>query len=269
MKQKIIGDSSTDLNDKLREEFKIDIVPLVLNLGEERFIDDKGFDSVSFIEKMVGYEGIPKTACPSPQEFIEVYNGDEDVFVVTLSDKLSGTYNSAVLAKQIYHEENDNKSASVGQTLIALKIQEMINKEYESRKIVEEADRYLAELQTFFVAESLDNFIKNGRISKLSGFALKKLNVIPVMGSTPEGNIEYKTKGVGKKVYKKLIEIIVENSFDQENRILGIAHVNNLERAQKLKKEFEKKCNFKDIIIVETGGLSSIYCDNQGIIIAF
>ncbi|MDM8533399.1 DegV family protein [Clostridiaceae bacterium HSG29] len=277
MKHKIIGDSSTDLNENLRENFKIDIVPLVLNLGNKEFVDIKGFDTNHFINEMINYEGIPKTACPSPQDFIEKFKGDEDVFVVTLSKKLSGTYNSAELAKQIYLEEEtekfihvfNSKSASVGQTLIALKIDELIRNDKASDEIVEITDKYIEEMQTFFVAESLDNFIKNGRISKLSGAIASTLNIIPIMGSLPSGDIELKTKSIGKKVYKKLVEIIIEKSFEQENRILGIAHVNNFKRANKIKIELEKKCSFKDIIIVETGGLSSIYCDNQGIIIAF
>jgi len=277
MKRKIIGDSSTDLNESLRENFKIDIVPLILNLGDRKFIDVKGFDTNDFIKEMVNYDGVPKTACPSPQDFIERFQGDEDVFVVTLSEKLSGTYNSAELAKQIYLEEENekfihvfnSKSASVGQTLIALKIDELIRNDKTNKEIVEKTDEYIEEMQTFFIAESLNNFIKNGRISKLSGSIANALNIVPIMGSLPSGDIELKTKSVGKKVYKKLIQIIIEKSFDQENRILGIAHVNNFERANKLKKEIEKKCSFKDIIIVETGGLSSIYCDNQGIIIAF
>jgi DegV family protein with EDD domain len=277
MVQKIVGDSSTDLNEELRKNMKIDIVPLKLMLGEKTFVDAKEFDSVDFINQMVAYNGVPRSACPSPQDFIEAYKGDEDVFVVTLSEELSATYNSALLAKQIYLDEIEekniyvfnSKSASVGQTLIALKIEELIKNKMESLKIVIEIEKYIEEMQTFFIAESLNNFIKNGRISKVSGFIANTLNIFPIMGSLPNGNVELKEKGIGKKVYKKLINLIIKNAGDSKNKILGIAHVNNLKRAEKIKLELEMKCNFKDIIIVETGGLSSLYCDNQGIIIAF
>ncbi|MEA1974871.1 MAG: DegV family protein [Bacillota bacterium] len=277
MKQKIVGDSSTDLNNELRENLHIDIIPLKLLLGEKSFIDIKGFDTIDFIEQMINYDGVPKSACPSPQDFIESYKGDEDVFVVTLSKKLSGTYASAVLAKKIYLEEIgdkfihifNSKSASVGQTLIALKIKELIELKTKSSDIVIQVEKYIEEMKTFFIAESLNNFIKNGRISKIPGYVATRLNIIPIMGSIPNGDIELKDKGIGKKAYKKMINLIIENAGNVSNKILGIAHVNNLQRAEKIKLEIEQKCNFKDIIIVETGGLSSLYCDNQGIIIAF
>lgn len=277
MKQKIVGDSSTDLNNELRENLHIDIIPLKLLLGEKSFIDIKGFDTIDFIEQMINYDGVPKSACPSPQDFIESYKGDEDVFVVTLSKKLSGTYASAVLAKKIYLEEIgdkfihifNSKSASVGQTLIALKIKELIELKTKSSDIVIQVEKYIEEMKTFFIAESLNNFIKNGRISKIPGYVATRLNIIPIMGSIPNGDIELKDKGIGKKAYKKMINLIIENAGNVSNKILGIAHVNNLQRAEKIKLEIEQKCNFKDIIIVETGGLSSLYCDNKGIIIAF
>jgi DegV family protein with EDD domain len=277
MGQKIVGDSSTDLNNELRENLDIDIVPLKILLGEKSFIDVKGFDAIDFINQMINYDGVPKSACPSPQEFIESYKGDKDVFVVTLSQKLSGTYDSAMLAKKIYLEEIgdkfihifNSKSASVGQTLIALKIKELIELKTKSLDIVIEIEKYIKEMKTFFIAESLNNFIKNGRISKISGYVATRLNIIPIMGSIPSGDIELKDKGIGKKAYKKMINLIIENAGDVSNKILGIAHVNNFQRAEKIKLEIEQKCNFKDIIIVETGGLSSLYCDNKGIIIAF
>lgn len=277
MKGKIVGDSSTDLNKDLREKFDIEIVPLKLSLGEEKFIDVKGYNVNEFIEKMVNYRGIPKSACPSPQEFMEAYKGNTSVFVVTLSKELSGTYNSAVLAKKLFKEEIEDKfihvfnskSASVGQTLIALKIKEALDEGLENEEVVRVVDQYIEEQQTFFVAESLDNFIKNGRISKVAGLVANVFNIIPVMGSIPSGNVELKAKGRGNKAYKKLIDLIVKNSDNVENKILGIAHVNNLKRAESIKRKIEKRCNFKDIIIVETGCLSSVYCDNQGIIIAF
>jgi len=145
MKKRIIGDSCTDLNEKLKKDLNIEIVPLRIYLGEKEFIDKKDFDVNSFLKEMIDYDDVVKTSCPSPEDYLKVIEGDGSVFIVTLSKELSGSYNSALLAKKLYLEENDSKfihifnsrSAAVGQTLIALKINELIDSGLEDEMIVE------------------------------------------------------------------------------------------------------------------------------------
>lgn len=278
MKRLIVGDSCTDLNQDLRKSFPIEIVPLRIHLGKKEFIDTKDFDSENFLKEMIAYEGIVKSSCPSPEDYLKIIKKDaEAVFIITLSKELSGSYNSAVLAKNIYLEEHgekfiyvfNSKSASVGQTLIAMKIKECIDQGYENGEIVKVVEAYIETQETLFVLESLDNLIKNGRISKTKGFIANTFNIIPVMGSTPDGAIELKTKGRGSKAYKKMLDRIEEQVKEPESRVLGIAHVDNHKQAIKLKKQIEKRINFKKIIIVETNGVSTSYADNHGIILTY
>jgi len=277
MKKRIIGDSCTDLNEKLKKDLNIEIVPLRIYLGEKEFIDKKDFDVNSFLKEMIDYDDVVKTSCPSPEDYLKVIEGDGSVFIVTLSKELSGSYNSALLAKKLYLEENDSKfihifnsrTAAVGQTLIALKINELIDSGLEDEMIVEKVEAYIESQQTLFILESLDNLIKNGRISKTKGFIANTFNIIPIMGSTPKGRIELKAKGRGSKAYKKMIDLIVENAIDVENKVLGITHVDNIEQAKKIKRMIQKKVHFKDIIIVDARGVSTSYADNKGIVIAF
>lgn len=277
MNRRIVGDSCTDLNKDLRKSLDIEIVPLRIFLGDKEFIDDIDFNTNNFLKEMIAYNDIVKTSCPSPKDYLRVIEGEGSVFIVTLSKELSGSYNSAVLAKKLYLEENDHKfihvfnsrSAAVGQTLIALKIKELINQGLEDETIVEKVEAYIDSQQTLFILESLDNLIQNGRISKTKGFIANTFNIIPVMGSTPEGTIELKVKGRGAKAYRKMIDLIINNVEKPEERVLGITHIDNIKQAEKIKNMIQEKVKFKDIIIVEGRGVSTSYSDNKGIVVAF
>lgn len=276
---KIIADSSCDLTKKLKEMLKIKLVPLTLQLKDKIYKDDDTLDVNNYLEEMAQSSEAPKTSCPSPEDFMTAYEGEEDnVFVVTISSKLSGTYNSAKLAEDIYLEEKkdkkihvfDSKSASIGETLIALKIQELALKYNDFSEVINKVEKYIASMKTFFVLDNLENLTKAGRLKKIAAKIINVLNIKLVLGSTDEGEIRLVDKARGqKKVFSKFIDTIGAEGKDLENKILGIAHCNALERALEFKDEVMKKYNFKDIIIVETAGLSSTYADKGGIIIAF
>ncbi|NLM13872.1 MAG: DegV family protein [Epulopiscium sp.] len=275
---KIVADSSCDLTDQMKEEMNIEIAPLTLQLEDKKYIDDEQLDVKEYVKEMKNCKTAPKTACPSPQNFLQKYQGDDSVFVVTLSSNLSGTYNSAVLAKEMYLEEVGNKfihvfdslSASVGETLIALKIHELSKINIEETEIVQKVNKYIQEMKTFFLLESLDHLAKAGRLSPFIAKIASVLSIKPIMGATEEGTIRLVQKVRGyKKAFDKFVDTIGEEGKNFEEKILGIAHCNCLERALKFKEEVLKKYNFKDIIIVEMRGLSSTYADDGGLVIAF
>jgi DegV family protein with EDD domain len=274
---KIIADSSLDINEEL-EELNISFAPFKLYLDKKEFIDDEKLNVVDFIKQMGEYPGVPKTSCPAPQDFLNLFEETKDNFVVTISEALSGTFNSAKLAKKLFDEKDyegfvhvfNSKSASVGETLVGVKIKELLDKKISRDILIENVEKYIGNMRTFFVSESLDNLMKNGRISKFKGTMALIFNIKPVMGTNTKGEIILykKCRGV-KKAYNTLKNIVKENAGDTSDKILAISHVNNVERANYLKEMFEKECKFKKIIVVQTGGLTSLYCDNQGIILAF
>lgn len=277
---KIIADSCCDLNDELKKNIDIDLVPLTIRIDDEEFIDDESLDTDELINKMKDSNDYPKTASPSPMNFAEKYKQDDKSFVVTLSSALSSTYNSAMMAKNMILEEANDKfihvfdslSASVGETLTCIKIDELINKNFSENDIVIKTNQYIKEMKTFFVLESLDNLIKAGRMSKLKGRIASALSIKPIMGSTDDGNIRLVKKARGtNKALSKLVDVIEEEGEHTKfsEKILGISHVNAYERAKKLKEDILKKYKFKDIIIVEARGISTVYANEGGIIIAF
>lgn len=275
---KVIADSANDMNAELKERYSIELVPFKLYIDEKEYVDDDNIDINHFIEEMGKSPTVPRSACPSPGDFLEHMQGNEDCFLVTISSKLSATFNSAILAKNMFLEDFpekflhvfDSKSASVGETLISMKIHELYRQNVPNIDIVNQVNQYIKEMKTYFVAGSLSNLIKNGRISKLKGAIATFLRVKPIMGADDEGNIQLieKTKG-NDKPFARLVEIICENANLVEDKVLAIAHVNNMERAKWLKEEILKRCKFKEILILPTAALSSMYCDNKGIIIAF
>ena len=278
MSYKIVADSSCDLNEELERQLNISLVPFNISVDEESFIDNEDIDVARLITAMKESPNPVKTSCPSPGDFVEEYKKYKDIFVVTISSKLSGTYNSALLAKQMVLDEVaekfihvfDSKSASVGETLVSIKIQELIDKSLNNLEIVEKVEKYISEMKTFFILESLDNLIKNGRISKTKGLIASVLNLKPIMGDDGDGNIELVENHRGsKKSFKRLVEIIGETGEKIEEKILAIAHVDALEKAESLKKEIEKLYNFKDIVLVKAAGLSTAYANDGGIVLVF
>lgn len=278
MSIKIVADSSCDLNNKIKETMKIEIVPLTLILEDKRYIDDENLDVSGYVKDMNACKTSPKTACPSPEQFMEAYKGEESIFVVTLSSALSGTYNSAMIAKNMFLEEIGNKfihvfdslSASAGETLISLKIHELSKLNIEDAEIVKRVNKYIKEMKTFFLLESLEHLAKARRLNPIIAKIASVLSIKPIMGATEEGTIRLVQKVRGyKRAFDKFVDTIGEEGKNLEEKILGIAHCNCLDRALKFKEEVLKKYNFKDIVIVEMQGLSSTYADDGGLVIAF
>jgi len=278
MSIKIIADSSHDMNKELKAKLDVEIVPFKLYIDEEEIVDDEKLDIVNFIDRMVHSAELPRTACPSPNDFMEHFKDEAEAFVITISAVLSGTYNSAKLAKQMYLEEKpekkihifNSKTASIGETLISVKIRELMEQGINFDGMIKPVEEYIDQMKTFFISDSLNNLIKNGRIPSWKGKMAMALKIMPIMGADDEGNIKLFTKARGaNRAIDKLVEMIEKSADDFSNRVIAISHVNNLDRALKVKERVMEVCNFKDVIIVQTAGLSSLYCDNQGIIVSY
>ncbi len=278
MAYKIIGDSCTDLTKEMKKEMKVELVPLSIQLDGETIYDDADFDQEDFLKKLEKSPNCPKSSCPSPDTYMKLYEGEGDVYVVTLSSSLSGSYNSALLAKRLYLEEHpdkniavfDSRSASVGQTLIVKKIYEYGEEGKSFEEIVQLVEQYRDELNTKFVLENLDTLRKNGRLNSLQAILVSALNIKPVMGATPEGTINKLGQARGiLKALSLMAKLIEEDAGSVINKTLGIAHCNNLERAIFIKDEILKRLPFKDWLIVNTAGISTMYANNGGVIVSY
>lgn len=279
MNCKIIVDSCGELRPAQKQDSCFMSVPLALDVDEFHFVDDESFSQKDFLEKIKASRNCPKSTCPSPERYLEAYqSAAERIYVVTLSAKLSGSYNSAQVAKQLYEEEYgekkihvfDSKSASVGETLIAGKIKEYEESGLSFEEVVQKTEEYISSQSTYFVLETLDTLQKNGRLSNLKALVAGALNIKPVMGSTPEGSIceLAKSRGMNKALERMAQEIVSRLPEDDKERTLGISHCNCPERAELLKEKLEKKGCFKEIFIVDTAGISTMYANDGGVIAA-
>lgn len=275
---RIVADSSCDLNEELRKELNVTLVPLTISVEGEDFRDDADLDVSHMLDRIADSPEVPRSACPSPQDFINAFMAQGSVFVVTMTSALSGTYNSAVLAKELFVQEHadkfihifDTKGSSIKETLTAMKIRELIDANLNESEIVERVNAYLARQKFFFQLGSLDPMVKNGRITKLKGFIANILNIRPILYGNEQGEVElYENVRTEKKSIKTLVDLIGQQCDDFSERVLGISHCEALEKAMTLKAEIEARYNFKRVVVVPTAGLSSLYMSRGGITIAF
>lgn len=277
MSYKIVIDSCGELLDEWKQDTRFESVPLTLTVGNENIIDDSTFDQADFLKKVADCPECPKSACPSPERYRKAFDCDADhVYCVTLSAELSGSYNSAMLGRSLVEEKHPGKkihifnscSASVGETLIALRIQECEEKGMDYKQTIDTVEHYISQQNTFFVLENLETLRKNGRLSRVKALVASALKIKPVMGATQEGTICQLDQARGmNKALVKMVEHIQEVTTDSVNRTLAISHCNCAQRAQMLKEALEEKMNLKKILVLDTAGVSSMYANDGGIIV--
>ncbi|MDD3339697.1 MAG: DegV family protein [Lachnospiraceae bacterium] len=277
MKYKIVIDSCCELPEELKGREEFESAPLTLNVNGEEIVDDATFDQASFLRKVAASPKCPKSACPSPDYYKRAYEcGAEHIYAITLSAELSGSYNSAVLGMNLYREKHpdakihvfNSRSASVGETLIALKIRELEESGMDFAELVETVETYIDGQHTYFTLENLDTLRKNGRLSTVKAFAASVLKIKPVMGSTPEGTIQQldQARGINKALLK-MVDHIVNEAADSEEKVLGISCCNCRERAEMVRDAIRERMTVKDVIILDTAGVSSMYANDGGIIV--
>ena len=277
MSYKIIVDSCGELPDRCKKDPHFESVPLVLDIDGYSIVDDETFDQGGFLKRVAASPNCPKSSCPSPERYMQAYDCDADnVYAVTLSAELSGSYNSAELGRKLYEEEKGEKniyvfnsrSASIGETLIALKVEECEKAGLGFREVIEKVEAYIEAQHTYFVLESLEALRKNGRLSNLKAFVANALNIKPVMGSTPKGTICQLDQARGiNRALKKMVDYIVDGVKSPEEKTLAISHCNCPERAQMVKEEILKRVSVKDVIVLDTAGISSLYASDGGVIV--
>ena len=278
MSYKVVIDSCGELLDEWKQDPRFESVALTLSVDGVNIIDDETFDQADFLKRVAECPECPKSACPSPERYMRAFDCEaEHVYAVTLSAELSGSYNSAVLGKNLLQEDHpdrqihifNSKSASVGQTLIAMKIQECEEAGLPFEQVIETVDAYIEQQHTFFVLDNLETLRKNGRLSKVKALAASALKIKPVMGSTEEGAICQLDQARGmNKALVKMAQAIVEKTADSGQKTLAISHCNCHERAILLKNALEERMPIKKIVILDTAGVSSMYANDGGVIVA-
>lgn len=274
MKYKIIVDSSSDMhNDEIKDsEVGFEVVPLTINVENKEYIDDGNIDCNEMLDRMHQSKLKSTTSCPSPQSFLEACEADYN-FIITITSKLSGTYNSAILASNLLKGKKcfviDSKATSGTITLIVYKILELIKEDKSYEEICDEILRYREERKFFFILDDFDNLIKNGRMKKMTAMIAKLMFIKPLC-IAQDGEIKiYEKVRTRKLAVNKLISEILKDSNSKDVNRCIITHCFDLETANYIGDELKQKSKFSNITIRDTAGLCSFYALKKGILIAY
>ena len=272
MKRKIVADSSCDMWELNGVDFAV--APMTISTDNKHYVDNQELDVHLMPEELAKYKGVSHTACPSVGSWLDCYEGFDEIFVITLTGAMSGTYNSAMTAKGIYEEENENvkvhvfDSLSTGpeMRLLIEKLKEMIEEDLTFEEIVEKGQDYLNHTRLFFALKSLHNFAMNGRVSKAVASAIGVLNISIFATASEEGTIQQISKCRGeKKVVKSMIEHL-ENAGYHGGKV-RISHADNLKLAHNVRDKILELYPHADIIVYPMGGLCTYYAEIGGLLV--
>lgn len=281
MAYRIISDSCADHPDRHGALAQVSRVPLTIRLGEDTLVDDDSLNPDALIERMKREPQAPTSACPSPGAFLEACGEDDtDVYMVAMSDKVSGSYSSAVVAADMIKTLKPGRnvhvfntlSASAGQAAVCLKICELAAHALPFRQVVEQVEAFIASLTTLFVLEDLSVLKKAGRLSHLQALISMALRIKLVMGARPDGSIDVRGKALSmERALISLINMIKEKcaALIPGERSLVITHCGAPQRAEMIREAVERVCGFKEVLICSPSGISAMYANDGGVVVGF
>lgn len=281
MSYKIVTDSCCDYTPEMKTWSNLTPVPLILQIGDFKTADDASFDQEDFVKRMQAYHDAAKSACPSLESWMKAYDGEEEeVYVITITGKLSGTYNSALQAANLFEEETgkkkkihvfDSKATSAKETIIALKIKELVDKGKSFEEVVEEVTDFIDDCGLYFVIGDLENLRKNGRLSNLQSTVLKALRVKLIMKET-DGDIDKLTQDISlNRAVLKMADIVIKQlaGTDTKNNYLVVTHCMNPQMGQMVYDRITAQYQFKDSCVMGMGGLNTLYTNVGGVLIGY
>ena len=279
MSFKIIVDSCCDLTAGQLLQGPFLRAPLTISIAGEDIVDDETFDQNHLILLMRENAQPPKTACPSPAQYLDAFEraAADDIYVVTLSALLSGSHNAAAQARAIWLEDHpeahihifNSCSAAAGEVAVAMKLWEVAGTGRDFQTVVNEVSQYIASMTTYFVLEDLDHLRKNGRLTGALAIVTEALRIKLLMGATPEGQIKKVGQALSvKQALTRMVSLMAADP-NHEGKTLSIVHCNNLDRALYVRDMVKKSCRFKDILLSEARGVTTVYANDGGIVTAF
>lgn len=279
MSYKIIVDSCCDLTASQMKNGPFLRVPLTITVGGETVVDDDTFDQTHLLMLIQEDPRPPKTACPSPAAWMAAFDAAQadDIYVVTLSAMLSGSHNSAEQAKALWLEDHpgvnirvcNSRSAVSGEVQVAMKLDELAGSGLSFQEVCDGIDQYISSMTTLFVLENLDHLRKNGRLSGPLALAVSALRVKLVCAGTREGEIKRVGQGLTiRQCLSRLVSMIAADPTHRGKRAV-INHCNNADRALYVRNELKKHCAFGDILITEAHGITTVYANDGGVVVAY
>lgn len=273
-KFKLIVDSSSNMvNDPARN---VEVVPLTISFDGKDYIDDQNLNIQEFLSDMNKNQVAGKTTCPSIQAWLDALEGTEKAIIVTMTSGMSGTFSSALQAKNMYEEKHpssqiivvDSRSAGPELTIVLHGIEKMIQGDIRFVDLEEEIAEFRMHTHLLFILQSLHNLSLNGRVSpavaKIAG--LLKINLIGT--ASKDGKLEPLTKARGmKKAIRELLKYMKDDNYHGGEVIID--HCENEKDAETIKEKLQAEYPDAQITIRPMHGLCSFYAEEGGLMIGF
>ena len=278
MKWNIVTDSSCDLlpESKLNGELQLSSVPFIISVGREDFVDDPQLDAGRMLTAMEQAREASPTSCPSPNDYLTEFEKADHSIALTISSQLSGSINSALIAREMAREQYpekriavlDSRSTGPELALCVEEMEKMIRIGAGFSDVVSHAAKFLQRTKVLFALSSFNNLVRSGRMSKLAGAAAQLLNMWGIGGGSEEGKIvmEGKTRGA-KKAVEMLLNKMRAKGFQGEKA--AISHCENPALAQRLKERILETWQNAQVLVLPTRGLCSYYAERGGLIVSF
>ncbi|HFU4059855.1 TPA: DegV family protein [Streptococcus suis] len=277
-KWKIVADSGCDYRQlkNLAPDTEFISVPLTIQVGDQAFVDDANLDIDHMMEVMEASKSAAGSACPSPQAYQAAFEGAENIIVMTITGGLSGSFNVARVARDMFVEEHpevnihlvDSLSAGGEMDLLVDEINRLIGTGLEFEELVEAITTYQENSKLLFVLAKVDNLVKNGRLSKLVGTVVGLLNIRMVGEASGEGKLELLQKARGhKKSVTAAFEEMKKAGYNGGRIVM--AHRNNAKFFQQFSDLVKTQFANATIEEVATSGLCSFYAEEGGLLMGY
>lgn len=274
MNTKIVVDSSASLYTLQGVDFEC--VPLKIITDDAEYLDNGTMDALGMAQTLRTYKGKTSTSCPNVSDWLAAYEGADEVYAITITGTLSGSYNAAQLAAEEYQQENPGKrvfvldSLSTGpeQRLLAEHLRDLLAEDKEFDEVCEEMLRYHKHTHLLFSLESLANLARNGRV-KPAVAAMARMLGIRVIGQASEAgelDVLCKTRGEHGALERIVLEL---KEHGYTNGRLHISHCGNPAAAERLKHMVKAVFDGAKVDISECGGLCSYYAELGGLLVGY
>lgn len=278
MNYKIAVDSSSDLHGGLHcaPGVSLSVVPLTLHAGDLSFVDDADLDVHAALDALQASDAAVTTSCPSPEAWASVFREADCTFAITISSELSGSYQAAVIARDLIMDECldkkiaviDSRATSGQMILLAQKINELIAQGLPFEQIIHQAEDYNQGLHIYYTLCSFDNLAKGGRMPKFMGTLVKKLGM-RIIGTSDQGRIKIAHKCRGDRSTLMTLVNDMKHSCDLNERHVMITHCRNVKLALTLQNLILAEAPEARVTILHTHGITSYYAEDQGMIICY
>ncbi len=273
-KIRIVADSAADVLTFAAADFAA--VPMKLLTDDAEFADDANLDVDAMTSYFDSYKGRSKSSCPNVGEWLEAFGDADAVICVTITSNLSGSYNAACTAKQMYEAENagrqvfviDTLSAGPEMKLIIEKLAEYIGQGMSYSQICAQIQKYMGETGLLFMLKSMKNLANNGRVSPITAKIAGLVGIHVVGRASSKGDLEPLKKCRGeKRALEQMVAYLKDEGLQQGK--LRIGHCNNAAAAEMLKTEIKKTFSKADVEVYRCRGLCSFYAEQGGLLVGY